>query len=68
VRRDPDQGGSLAFRDQVAKMTSLTFRLFRQKARMFHTQIDKEDTMRWSKPAFEDLRLGFEVTMYIFNR
>lgn len=35
---------------------------------MFHIQIDKEDTMRWSKPAFEDLRLGFEVTMYIFNR
>ncbi|HBG30863.1 pyrroloquinoline quinone precursor peptide PqqA [Candidatus Macondimonas diazotrophica] len=24
--------------------------------------------MRWTKPAFEDLRLGFEVTMYIFNR
>jgi coenzyme PQQ precursor peptide PqqA len=49
-------------------MTPLTFRLFRQKARMFHTQIDEGDTMRWSKPAFEDLRLGFEVTMYIFNR
>jgi coenzyme PQQ precursor peptide PqqA len=68
VRRDPDQGGPLAFPDQAAKMTPLTFRLFRQKARMFHIQIDKEDIMRWSKPAFEDLRLGFEVTMYIFNR
>ena len=35
---------------------------------MLHTQIDEGDTMRWTKPTFEDLRLGFEVTMYIFNR
>lgn len=57
----------MAFPDQVAKMIPLTFRPFRKKARMFHTQIEG-DTMRWTKPAFEDLRLGFEVTMYIFNR
>ena len=57
----------MAFPDQVAKMIPLTFRPFREKARMFHTQIEG-DTMRWTKPAFEDLRLGFEVTMYIFNR
>lgn len=31
-------------------------------------RINEGDTMRWTKPAFEDLRLGFEVTMYIFNR
>jgi len=24
--------------------------------------------MQWTKPAFNELRLGFEVTMYIFNR
>ncbi|MDY6942786.1 MAG: pyrroloquinoline quinone precursor peptide PqqA [Pseudomonadota bacterium] len=24
--------------------------------------------MNWTKPAYQDIRLGFEVTMYIFNR
>ncbi|MGH8727294.1 MAG: pyrroloquinoline quinone precursor peptide PqqA [Burkholderiales bacterium] len=24
--------------------------------------------MQWSKPEFTDMRFGFEVTMYIFNR
>ncbi|NDZ18468.1 pyrroloquinoline quinone precursor peptide PqqA [Variovorax sp. WS11] len=24
--------------------------------------------MQWSQPAFEDLRFGFEITMYISNR
>jgi len=24
--------------------------------------------MRWEKPSFTDLRFGFEVTMYIYNR
>jgi len=24
--------------------------------------------MAWSKPEFEELRFGFEVTMYIWNR
>ncbi|MCU0733982.1 MAG: pyrroloquinoline quinone precursor peptide PqqA [Methylotetracoccus sp.] len=24
--------------------------------------------MRWEKPSFNDLRFGFEVTMYIYNR
>ncbi|MEO6354502.1 MAG: pyrroloquinoline quinone precursor peptide PqqA [Oxalobacteraceae bacterium] len=24
--------------------------------------------MKWSKPAFTDLRFGFEITMYIANR
>jgi len=28
-----------------------------------------EDTrMRWEKPSFNDMRFGFEVTMYIYNR
>lgn len=27
----------------------------------------KEETM-WQKPAFEDLRLGMEITLYISNR
>ncbi|CAL1240969.1 pyrroloquinoline quinone precursor peptide PqqA [Candidatus Methylocalor cossyra] len=24
--------------------------------------------MQWEKPRFTDLRFGFEVTMYIYNR
>jgi coenzyme PQQ precursor peptide PqqA len=24
--------------------------------------------MEWTKPDFEDLRLGFELTLYIYNR
>ncbi|HUL13940.1 pyrroloquinoline quinone precursor peptide PqqA [Candidatus Methylospira mobilis] len=24
--------------------------------------------MRWEKPSYNDLRFGFEVTMYIYNR
>ncbi|HWK70664.1 pyrroloquinoline quinone precursor peptide PqqA [Pollutimonas sp. M17] len=24
--------------------------------------------MKWTKPAFRDLRFGFEITMYIANR
>ena len=28
----------------------------------------KETPMHWSQPAFEDMRFGFEITMYISNR
>ncbi|WP_199236442.1 pyrroloquinoline quinone precursor peptide PqqA [Ramlibacter sp. WS9] len=28
----------------------------------------KETLMQWSQPAFEDMRFGFEVTMYISAR
>lgn len=28
----------------------------------------KETFMHWSQPAFEDMRFGFEITMYISNR
>jgi coenzyme PQQ precursor peptide PqqA len=28
----------------------------------------KETIMQWTKPEFTDLRFGFEITMYIFNR
>ncbi|MCX8048199.1 MAG: pyrroloquinoline quinone precursor peptide PqqA [Methylohalobius sp.] len=24
--------------------------------------------MKWEKPSYKDLRFGFEVTMYIYNR
>ena len=27
-----------------------------------------ESIMTWNKPAFSDLRFGFEITMYIANR
>ncbi|MGH8440422.1 MAG: pyrroloquinoline quinone precursor peptide PqqA [Pseudomonas sp.] len=27
-----------------------------------------EMIMTWSKPAFTDMRFGFEITMYIANR
>lgn len=26
------------------------------------------NTMKWETPAYNDLRFGFEVTMYIYNR
>jgi pyrroloquinoline quinone biosynthesis protein A len=29
---------------------------------------EKEDRPMWTKPAFTDLRIGFEVTMYFANR
>jgi len=28
----------------------------------------KEESIMWTKPSFNDLRIGFEVTMYIANR
>ena len=28
----------------------------------------KETLMQWTQPAFEDLRFGFEITMYIASR
>jgi pyrroloquinoline quinone biosynthesis protein A len=28
----------------------------------------QEDCAMWTKPAFTDLRIGFEVTMYFANR
>lgn len=29
---------------------------------------NNEDATMWTKPAYNDLRIGFEVTMYINNR
>jgi len=28
----------------------------------------EEARMKWEKPSYNDLRFGFEVTMYIYNR
>ena len=28
----------------------------------------EEETMKWETPSYTDLRFGFEVTMYIYNR
>ncbi len=28
----------------------------------------QEIPMQWSHPAFEDMRFGFEITMYVSNR
>jgi coenzyme PQQ precursor peptide PqqA len=28
----------------------------------------EEHTMIWETPAYVDIRLGFEVTMYVYNR
>ena len=28
----------------------------------------QEVAMQWSKPSFEDIRFGFEITMYIATR
>jgi coenzyme PQQ precursor peptide PqqA len=30
--------------------------------------IDLEDCTMWTKPEFTEMRFGFEVTMYIYNR
>jgi coenzyme PQQ precursor peptide PqqA len=30
--------------------------------------IKQEPTMQWNKPTFNEMRFGFEVTMYINNR
>ncbi len=29
---------------------------------------DQNQRKAWSKPFFKDLRLGFEITMYFWNR
>ncbi len=29
---------------------------------------NREELAMWTKPAYEELRLGFEVTMYFYNR
>jgi coenzyme PQQ precursor peptide PqqA len=34
---------------------------------MAHT-LTPEIAMKWSKPLFEDIRFGFEITMYIATR
>ena len=31
-------------------------------------KILKEKTMKWTTPAAQDMRFGFEMTMYIANR
>jgi pyrroloquinoline quinone biosynthesis protein A len=31
-------------------------------------QLSGGNHMRWEKPSFNDMRFGFEVTMYIYNR
>jgi pyrroloquinoline quinone biosynthesis protein A len=31
-------------------------------------QSSQEVSIMWTKPAYEDLRIGFEVTMYFANR
>ncbi len=33
-----------------------------------HRFRQQEDCAMWTKPAFTDLRIGFEVTMYFANR
>ncbi len=32
------------------------------------SRIIQGDAMQWTKPAFTDLRFGFEITMYIATR
>lgn len=35
---------------------------------VFRTTSAEETVMEWTKPEFEDMRFGFEITMYIFAR
>ncbi|HEY2927187.1 pyrroloquinoline quinone precursor peptide PqqA [Piscinibacter sp.] len=30
--------------------------------------LTRRHAMKWSKPQYQDLRFGFEITMYISNR
>ena len=41
--------------------------LLRQKFRNHHQQINEDMTM-WNAPEYNDIRFGFEVTMYINNK
>ncbi|CAG9232019.1 Coenzyme PQQ synthesis protein A (modular protein) [Paraburkholderia tropica] len=36
--------------------------------RYFHHQFIRRHVMQWTTPSYTDLRLGFEITMYIANR
>jgi len=33
-----------------------------------NTKLISEENIMWTKPNFEEMRLGFEVTLYISNR
>ncbi|WP_082877952.1 pyrroloquinoline quinone precursor peptide PqqA [Methylobacillus sp. MM3] len=35
---------------------------------MVNFQFKRRATMKWSEPAFCDVRLGFEVTAYVYVR
>jgi coenzyme PQQ precursor peptide PqqA len=40
----------------------------RETVRDLRHGTSKGDAMQWTKPAFTDLRFGFEITMYIATR
>ncbi len=35
---------------------------------VMYSYLNEENKMNWTKPAYKDLRIGFEVTMYFANR
>ncbi|CAM2159868.1 pyrroloquinoline quinone biosynthesis protein A [Paraburkholderia tropica] len=43
-------------------------RVFAHPASACSTRFNERSSAMWTKPAYTDLRLGFEITMYISNR
>lgn len=63
---------SFALRPVVALLHAPTYTLPRAFKRYIKspniTILLEVIRMRWEKPSYNDLRFGFEVTMYIYNR
>jgi coenzyme PQQ precursor peptide PqqA len=52
--------------DQQSKETRLIS--FNERTNVPTFDSVKELAMQWTTPAYTDLRLGFEITMYVANR
>jgi coenzyme PQQ precursor peptide PqqA len=52
----------------MAHELRLKLRPNRVRDHLSTTRHRKEITMYWSKPEYQDLRFGFEITMYISAR
>lgn len=46
----------------------LCYRPSLRQINMFYNITKRRIYSMWTKPSFEDLRIGFEVTMYFSNR
>ena len=62
--------GRIKFGTQLATVLGTMLMSFPVKPGMTTTGSDSQGdaTMKWTKPAYQDKRFGFELTMYILNR